>query len=70
MHVKLELEVSLMHRTMPVRNFCVGVGVGLVVGSTIGAAMMPHKRRSRSAVSKTLRTAGEIFENIGDIFSF
>ena len=51
------------------KNFLAGIGVGLVVGSALGAAMMPDKRRGRHVMSKTLRTAGEIIDNISDMFS-
>ena len=52
-------------------NFAKGVGVGIVVGSTIGMAVAsttnqkksPNKKNS--VVGKTLRTMGDIFDNIG-----
>ena len=45
-------------------NFAKGVGVGILVGSAIGMAMSPHRKTGKSRVGKTLKSVGEVLENI------
>lgn len=46
-------------------GFFKGMGMGLVVGTSLGMAVSP-RRRSKNAVSKALRVAGDLAENLGD----
>lgn len=52
-------------------NFASGMGIGLVVGSAVSAAIAtPKKNNSRkSKVGKALRTMGDVVENIGSTIS-
>ena len=50
-------------------NFVKGIGIGIVVGSAIGAAVAPSKRARKTMVGKTVRTVGEIIDNISSTFS-
>ena len=52
---------------MNAKNFAKGVGIGMVVGSAIGMTVSTVNKRSyrRSKVGKTLKTMGDIVENIG-----
>ena len=57
---------------MNAKNFAKGVGIGMVVGSTIGMTVSTVNKRSyrqKSKVGKTLKTVGDIVENIGTAFN-
>lgn len=55
-------------------NFAKGVGVGIVVGSTIGMAVAStasnHKKppQKNNVVGKALKAMGDIVDNLGDSF--
>ena len=51
-----------MHKT----NFLVGMGIGVAVGSFAGAAVSGKKKSSKNAVSKTLKTVGEVVDAVSD----
>ena len=53
------------------KNFAKGMGVGVVVGSALGMTIaVTNKRGSRQKkVSRTIKTVGDIVENIGNAFS-
>ena len=51
---------------MSKRNFYVGMGVGLLVGSFALIAMRPKKPTMKSAVGRTLKTMGETADSICD----
>ncbi len=54
-------------------NFARGIGVGMVVGSAIGMTVAAINRKSshqtRGKVGRTLKTVGDIVENIGSAFN-
>ena len=56
---------------MNTKNFAKGVGVGMVVGSAIGMTLaVTNKKSSRQKkVSRTIKTVGDIVENIGNVFT-
>ncbi len=45
-------------------DFVKGLGLGMVAGASIGMAIAPKKKRSKSVAGKALRTAGDIVENV------
>lgn len=48
------------------RNFCVGMGMGLIVGCIAFMTMKPKKRCVKSMVGKTLKTMGEVADSISE----
>ena len=44
-----------------------GIGIGMVAGAALGAAMRPKKRKMKSVAGRALRSAGEIAENISNV---
>ena len=55
---------------MNTRNFAKGIGIGMVVGSAIGMTLAVNKKGSRQKkVSRTIKTVGDIVENIGNVFT-
>ena len=48
------------------RNFFVGMGVGLLVGSSAAFAMHRKKHCAKSVMGRTLKTMGEVAESISD----
>ena len=41
-----------------------GIGIGLTVGATIGMLVSPRKRPGKTAVSRVLRTAGDVVDEV------
>ena len=52
--------------TVNKKNFLVGMGMGVVVGSCAALAMRPKKSSGKNAVSKTLRAMGDIADSVSD----
>lgn len=52
------------------KNFYVGMGMGLMVGSTAMLMMRPKKRGMKCMVGKTLRTMGEMADSISDVMGW
>lgn len=53
------------------RNFCVGMGMGLLMGCISAAAM--HRKKQpcvKTVVGKTLRTLGEVADSVSDIMGW
>ena len=48
------------------RNFYVGMGMGLIVGSAAMIAMRPKKHPMKSAVGRTLKAVGDIADSVCD----
>lgn len=48
------------------KNFCVGMGMGLMVGLGAGMMMKPKKRSMKSVLGRTLKTMGEVADSISD----
>ena len=46
------------------KNFFIGAGIGMAIGSAAVMAMRPKKRTMKSAVGKTLKTMGEVVDSI------
>ena len=56
---------------MNAKNFARGVGIGMVVGSAIGMTISTAIKKSyrQKKVGKTLKTIGDIVDNIGSAFN-
>uniref|UniRef100_UPI003FEE916C hypothetical protein n=1 Tax=Candidatus Limivicinus sp. TaxID=3030905 RepID=UPI003FEE916C len=48
------------------RNFYVGMGMGLIVGSAAMIAMRPKKHPMKRAVGRTLKAVGDIADSVCD----
>ena len=48
------------------KNFYVGMGMGLMVGSALSMLMRPKKSGMKSALGRTLRTVGDIADTISE----
>ncbi len=48
------------------RNFYVGMGLGMLVGSSAALAMHRKKHCAKSVMGRTLKTMGEVAESISD----
>lgn len=51
-------------------NFYKGIGLGIVVGSAIGMAMKNTKPETQNAWGKTLKSMGEVVENVSGVLGF
>lgn len=49
---------------MSKRNFCVGMGMGLMVGFCLAMLKRPKKSCMKSALGRTLRTIGDIADTV------
>lgn len=54
-----------MHNGNNGANFIKGMGMGIVVGASIGMAFAP-KKKATNVVGKALKAAGELADNISD----
>lgn len=57
---------------MNAKNFAKGVGVGMALGTAVSMSVAAANKKPGSRqhkMSKTLRTMGDIVENIGNTFS-
>ena len=52
------------------RNFYVGMGMGLMVGSAAGLAMRPKKNGVKTLVGRTLKTMGEAVDSVSELMGF
>ena len=53
---------------MRYRNFLIGMGAGLVVGSGIGMMVSPRERiKGRSAVGRCLKNLGEMVDDVSEV---
>mgnify|MGYP007070351157 CR=1 FL=1 len=52
------------------RNFYVGMGMGLVVGSAAVYAMRPKKNGVKTMVGRTLKTMGEVADSVSDLLGW
>lgn len=46
-------------------SFIKGMGVGVVVGSVVGMAVMPKKTKSNT-IGKAIRSVGDVVENVAN----
>ena len=49
------------------RNFYVGMGMGLVVGSAAMFVMRPKKNGVKTVVGQTLKTMGEVADSVSEL---
>lgn len=52
------------------RNFYVGMGMGLMVGSAAVLAMRPKKNGVKTVVGKTLKTMGEVADSVSELLGW
>lgn len=52
------------------KNFYVGMGMGLLVGTCAAFAVHPKKRCVKSVLGKTLKTMGEVADSISDVMGW
>ncbi len=52
------------------RNFYVGMGMGLVVGSAAMFAMRPKKSGVKTVVGQTLKTMGEVADSVSELLGW
>lgn len=45
-------------------SFVKGMGIGLMVGSMVGMAVMPHKKKFN--IGKALKSMGDVVDNVAD----
>ncbi len=50
------------------RNFFKGVGLGIMVGSTVGMMMKGNSGKSKNSWGKALKSMGEVVENVTGVF--
>lgn len=53
------------------RNFYMGMGMGIVVGSISAMAMRPKRNKGmKSMAGKTLKAMGEVADSVSDIMGW
>jgi len=52
------------------RNFYLGMGMGLVVGSAAACMMKPKKHCAKNSVGKALRAMGDVAESISGVMGW
>ena len=52
------------------RNFYVGMGMGLMVGSAAVFAMRPKKNGVRTVIGKTLKIMGEVADSVSELMGW
>jgi hypothetical protein len=52
------------------RNFYVGMGMGLVVGSVAAFAMRPKQSGVKTVVGRTLKTMGEVADSVSELLGW
>ena len=52
------------------RNFYVGMGIGLMVGSAAVFAMRPKKNGVRTVIGKVLKTMGEVADSVSELMGW
>lgn len=58
-------------KRMKQHEFAKGMGLGMVAGAALGAAMAPKKKRSvKKAAGKAMKTMGQVMENLSDDMGF
>lgn len=48
------------------KNFCVGMGMGLMFGLGAGMMMRPKKHCTKSVLGRTLKTLSEVADSISE----
>ena len=52
------------------RNFYVGMGMGLMLGSAAVFAMRPKKNGIKTVVGRTLKTMGEVADSVSELLGW
>lgn len=52
------------------RNFCVGIGMGLIVGSAAAMAVHSRNRCPKSVLGRSLKTIGQVADSISDMMGW
>ena len=53
------------------KNFCIGMGMGLMIGGISAMVMQPKKKRCmKSMVGRTLRSMGDVADSVSDIMGW
>ena len=52
------------------RNFYVGMGMGLMVGSLAMYAMRPKKSGVKTVIGRTLKTMGEVADAVSELMGW
>jgi len=47
-----------------------GIGLGMLAGAALGAAMMPRKASVKKATGKAVKSMGQVMENLSDELGF
>ncbi len=56
---------------MKEHEFMKGMGLGVLTGAALGAAMAPRKKSSmKKAAGKAMKTMGQVMENLSDDMGF
>ena len=56
---------------MKQHNFAKGMGLGMIAGTALGAAMAPKKKTNmKKAAGKAMKTVGQVMENLSDDMGF
>ena len=52
-------------------EFAKGMGLGVLAGAALGAALMPRKKHSvKKAAGKAMKTVGQVMENLSEDMGF
>lgn len=51
-------------------NFLKGMGTGVMVGAALGVVLSTDKKTGRKRLSKLLRAAGDVIEDLGGTLGF
>jgi len=55
---------------MSKRNFFIGMGMGLMVGSAAAWALTPKRRNAKKLLNQTLKTMGEAVDSVNDMMGW
>jgi len=50
-------------------GFIKGMAIGLITGAAIGVAVLPKTKNCKKVTGRFLRTAGEVLENLSEIWN-
>ena len=55
---------------MKMMDFLKGMGAGMMVGAALGMIITPDKRSGKKRLSKMIRAAGDVIEDLSDAIGF
>ena len=71
LHTKNANSVKAREKNMNKRNFYMGMGMGIIVGSISVMTMRPRKNKGmKSMAGKTLKAMGEVADSVSDIMGW